>query len=119
MKTPARLRRKAGAGTTGTQLTLLPEPPFCPTWPHLGTQASRCLDRLMQGHAMTHPGWEAVSLSWRLAAVVCELRDLGWPIDSEEISAPTPECPDRTIARYRLPQNIIALALAIRGKRNA
>lgn len=119
MKAPARLRQKAGAGNAGAQLTLLPEQPFCPTWPHLGTQASRCLDRLMQGHAMTHPGWEAVSLSWRLAAVVCELRDLGRPIESEEIPAPTRDCPDRTIARYRLPPSIIAFALAIRGKRNA
>ena len=118
MKAPARRRAKAGAGETGEQFALLPEPPFSPTWPHSGTQASRCLETLLQGHAMTHPGWEAVSLSWRLAAVVCELRDLGWPIESREISAPTPERPDRTIARYSMNPNAIAFARAFRGARH-
>ena len=114
MKTPARLRRKAGAGDAGEQLTLLPEPPFSPAWPEPATLASRCLEIFMRGASLTHPQFEAISFSWRLAAIVCTLRDLGWPIQSEEISAPTSECPDRVIARYRLPTDIIAQAILLR-----
>jgi hypothetical protein len=115
MKTPARLGRKAGVGETGQQLSLLPEPPFSPTWPEHATLAARCLEVLMRGSSLTHPQFEAMSFSWRLAAIVCTLRDLGWPVLSEEISAPTPKCPDRIIARYRLHPNTIAFALAMRG----
>lgn len=98
------------------QLSLLPPPPFDPIWPHAGTLAARCLDILMRGGSLTHPQFEAVSFSWRLAAVVYELRDLGWPIESQEISASTPECPDRQIAHYQLPTDICAQAKLLRSR---
>ena len=119
MKTPARLRRKAGVCGAGEQLTLLPEPTFSPTWPQSSTLAARLLQILLQGHSQTHPQFEAMSFSWRLAAIVCTLRDLGWPIQSEEISAPTPDCPDRIIARYRLTPDIIAQAMLMRRGHHA
>jgi hypothetical protein len=103
----------------GTQMSLLPEPPFAPAWPQPATLAARLLDILLAGHSQTHPQFEAVTFSWRLAAVVNALRDLGWPIESEDISAPTPECPDRVIARYRLPLRIIAFAKLLKGGRRA
>lgn len=119
MKAPARLGRKAGAGETGQQLTLLPEPPFSPTWPQSSTLAFRCRDIFMRGASLTHPQFEAISFSWRLAAIVCTLRDLGWPIQSAEISAPTLKNPERTIARYRLAPYLIAQAILLRRGHHA
>ena len=98
----------------GGQLSFLPEPPFAPSWPHYGTQASDLLHEFLQGYKRTHPEFEAKTLSWRLAAVVCQLRDLGWPIETEDISAPTPDCPDRIIARYFLPPEVWAAVLLMR-----
>ncbi len=94
----------------------VPPPPFEPTWPQAGTLAARLLDIFMRGQSQTSPEFEAITFSWRLAAVVFALRDLGWPIESHDISAPTPECPDRIIARYRLPTDIRAQAMLLRPR---
>ena len=94
----------------------VPTPPFAPTWPHAGTLAARLLDALLRGYTRTSPEFESITFSWRLAAVVFVLRELGWPIESMDISAPTPECPDRQISRYWLPTDIIAQALLMRPK---
>lgn len=117
MKTPAHLGRRAGA--CGKQLTLLPEPPFSPVWPQPSTLAMRCLQIFLEGDSLTHPQFEAVSFSWRLAAVVNALRELGWPVISEDIASPTAENPDRIISRYRLAPDAIAAALTLRGGRHA
>ena len=98
------------------QLELLPPAPFAPVWPQAGTLAARCLEILLTGARLTHPRFEALSFSWRLAAVVCALRDLGWEIESVEIAAPTPQHPDRRIAEYVLPAHIRAQALLIRKR---
>jgi hypothetical protein len=45
-----------------------------------------------------------------LAAIVGALRELGWPVESVDISAPTFENPNRNIARYRLPDDVIQMA---------
>lgn len=119
MKTPAHLGRKAGAGEAGEQLALLPPPPFSPVWPQPSTLAMRCLSIFLEGDSLTHPQFEAVSFSWRLAAVVNALRELGWPVISEDIASPTAENPDRIISRYRLAPDVIAAALALRGGRHA
>ena len=119
MKAPARRERKAGAADARKQLALLPEPPFSPTWPHTATLAHRSLELFLRGHSLTHPQFEAITFSWRLAAVVNELRELGWPIVSTDISAPTPECPDRVIARYGLTSEVIAQAMLLRRSRGA
>lgn len=119
MRTPAQLGRKAGADDAGRQLALLPEPPFSPTWPHPATLAERCLGIFLRGHSLTHPQFEAITFSWRLAAVVNELRELGWPIVAADIPAPTPECSDRIIARYRLTPEVIAQAMLLRRGHHA
>jgi hypothetical protein len=98
------------------QSSFLPPPPFEPTWPQPGTLAARCLDAFIQGYSLTHPQFEAMTFSWRLAAVVGALRDLGWPIESHDISAPTPENADRIIARYKLPTDVRAAALLMRPR---
>lgn len=109
-------RTKRRPLASDAQLELLPPAPFAPVWPQAGTLADRCLEVLLTGARLTHPRFEALSFSWRLAAVVCALRDLGWPIESFEISAPTPQHPDRRIAEYALPTNIRAQALLARKR---
>lgn len=92
------------------QTSFLPPPPFAPTWPQPGTLAARALDIFLRGESLTHPQFEAVSFSWRLAAIVGALRELGWPVESVDIPAPTFENPNRCIARYRLPDDVIQKA---------
>lgn len=96
------------------QTSFLPPPPFAPTWPQPGTLADKALEILMTGQGLTHPQFEAVTFSWRLAAIVGALRELGWPVLAEDVPAPTFETPHRTIARYRLAPAVIEQARAIR-----
>lgn len=84
------------------QMSLLPEVEQVPQLPNRGTLAERLLRMLAQGERLTHPDFEHRTGSWRLAAVAFELGLLGWPITVERIPAPTPNCTDRTIARYGL-----------------
>jgi len=97
------------------QLSFLPQPVFCPTWPTKGTLADFALTMFMDGRMIDHPDFEKITQSWRLAAVVFQLRVLGWPIESIEIPSPTAEAPSRAIALYYLPARIIAEALALNG----
>jgi len=96
------------------QTSFLPPPPFAPTWPQPGTLAARALDIFMRGESLTHPQFEAVSFSWRLSHVVYALKDLGWPVESRDIPAPTFENPNRCIACYRLPTAVIEQARTLR-----
>lgn len=102
-------------GAFGEQLSFLPPPQFCPTWPTKGTLADRALAMFMNGRMIDHPYFESSTQSWRLAAVVFQLRTLGWPIESIEITSPTEEAPDRAIALYHLPARFVAKALALNG----
>lgn len=102
-------------GACGEQMSFLPPPPFCPTWPTKGTLADRALGYLMDGARMNHPEFEARTQSWRLGAVVFQLRTLGWPVETVEIPAPTAENPNRIIARYHLAPHHVAQALAQLG----
>ena len=63
---------------------------------------------------LTHPDFQAITQSWRLGAYVGRLRDLGWPIETIEILAPTDENPIRVIALYHLAARYVADALALR-----
>ena len=92
------------------QTSFLPPPPFAPTWPQPGTLAATALHVFLRGEGLTHPQFEAISLSWRLSHVVSVLRELGWPIETVDISAPTVENPHRCIARYHLPTRYIEQA---------
>lgn len=105
------------SGASGEQLSFLPPPPFCPTWPTRGTLADRALGMFMDGRHIDHPEFEQVTQSWRLAAVVFTLRTLGWPVEKIEIPSPTDESPDRVIALYHLHSKYVAEALAQNGGR--
>lgn len=104
------------ANSQAEQLTFLDPPPFCPTWPQRGTLAERALEIFLQGKKLDHPEFEAATDSWRLAAVVFELRESNWPIESMELPAPTEDSPSRFISLYYLPGKYIAQALAISGR---
>ncbi len=99
-------------GAQGEQLSFMPPPPFCPTWPTRGTLADTALGYFMDGQKLDHPDFEARTQSWRLGAVVFQLRCLGWPVVTIEIPSPTEHSPDRVIALYHLPARYVAEALA-------
>lgn len=99
-------------GGQGEQLSFLPPPPFCPTWPKRGTLADRALGMLMDGKLIDHPEFLERTQSWRLGAVIFALRCLGWPIETIEVPSPTEQSPDRVIALYRLDGKYTAQALA-------
>jgi len=102
-------------GAHGEQLSFLPPPPFCPTWPKRGTLADRALGMLMDGRLIDHPEFEDSTQSWRLGAVIFTLRALGWPVETIEVPSPTEHSPDRVIALYRLDGKYTAQALAMNG----
>ena len=106
MKTPE--RRQASSGVVGEQLTLIDPPLFSPLWPKRATHAARALEMLIAGREITHPDFQIQTRSWRLGAYVEVLRKLGWPVVTMEIPSPTPDCPARFIARYVLPEYVIA-----------
>ena len=74
--------------------------------------ADRALKLFLDGKVYDHPDFLEGCGSWRLAAVVFQLRALGWPIDTLEIPAPSEEHAGRTIALYKLPAKFAAQALA-------
>ena len=104
------------ASGAGEQLSFLPPPPFCPTWPKRGTLADKALGMLMDGRMIDHPEFENSTQSWRLGAVIFTLRAYGWPVETVEIPSPTEENPRRLIALYRLDGKYTVQALAMIGK---
>ncbi len=100
MKNPDRRRQANESGFE--QLSFLPEPDFNPVWPRPNTLSARCLAMLLAGQAIDHLDFIERTGSWRLAAVIFELRALGWPVEAEEIPAPTADAPTRHICRYTL-----------------
>lgn len=100
------------AGALGEQLSFIDPPPFCPVLPKRNSLARRALKMFLDGRVFDHPDFIEGCGSWRLAAVVFDLRKRGWPIDTIEIPAPSEEHPGRTIALYRLPPKYVELALA-------
>ena len=107
------------AWASGEQLTLLDAPPFCPGWPQRNTLADRALKLLLDGRALDHPDFIDGAGSWRLAAVVFQLRTLGWPIETIDASRPSEENPSRSIALYRLPAKAAAEVLVTGVQRPA
>jgi hypothetical protein len=113
MKKPP--HRANDTGAYGEQLSFLPPPPFCPTWPSRNTLADRALAMLMDGRMINHPEFEDSTQSWRLGAVIFTLRTLGWPVETIYKPSPTVDRPDRVIALYRLDGKYTAMALAANG----
>ena len=93
--------------TESKQISFLPEPIFNPTYPLPHTLSARCLSLMLSGKTFTHPEFEQETGSWRLAVFINILKNLGWPIESHELAAPTSDAPARYISRYFLPQKII------------
>ena len=106
---------KAPAATETEQLALFELPACLPSWPTSGTLAARALDMLLDGQVLDHPTFEHLTGSWRLAAVVFELRALNWPIGSR--SRPAQPGERGVVAVYSLPARAIAEAVAMRGGR--
>lgn len=102
MKNPE--RRQATSGFVGEQLNLIDPPPFSPVFPPPASLTAEALRLLLTGRTLTHPEFEDITGSWRLGAYICTLREMGWPVITIEIPAPTAECPDRYIAKYVMPQ---------------
>jgi hypothetical protein len=106
MKTPG--RRQAFPGV-GEQLHLIPPPPFAPRWPNPRSLPGVALSKLLQGRGITHPEFEGVTRSWRLAEPIRALRhEFGWPVETIEIHSPTRDAPHRYIAHYMLPGWVLA-----------
>ena len=101
------------------QLSFLPEPPFCPKWPRVGTLPDVALTRFLDGELLTSRDFDSETESWRLAAVVHRLRDWGWPVVTLPLTSPTEADPCRTIAAYHLPGKYAAAALALRNPKEA
>lgn len=115
VKTISKSTRDFIASDDNGQLSFLPPPPFNPTWPTKHTLADKALALLLAGRAIDHPEFEGDCGSWRLAAVVFDLRALGWPIETVTTPEPTQARPGRTVALYHLPSKYAAQALAVRG----
>ena len=81
------------------QLSLIPEPPFCPKFPSTNSAAYTALIALLDG-VLTQIDWLKLGNGWRLAAAVKELDYLGW--EPESILLKRDGWP-RPIAVYQLP----------------
>lgn len=107
-KTPNRANRTVAYGE---QLSFLPPPQFCPTWPTKGTLADKALGLLLDGQQFDHPTFERLTGSWCARQPIAELRNLGWPVVTIEVPSPTELVPNRVIGLYRLDSKYIGLAL--------
>ena len=89
------------------QTSFLPPPPFAPTWP-TAPLVRRALDALLAGKTLDHPGFITETGSWRLAAVVRELRSLGWPIRATDETKTAADGHRQDFARYRFSVETLA-----------
>ena len=72
--------------------------------PKHGTKTYRCLMLLLEGEKMTHPAFESMTGSWRLAAYIERLHRLGWPVRSDKVKPNGRRWP---IAIYSMPELVI------------
>jgi hypothetical protein len=81
-----------------------------PTWPNQGTLDSIALEVLLSGQQITHPDFQRMTQSWRLAACVDRLvKKHGWPVEGEEVVSPTSRRPKRQIKRYGMRKDAIEM----------
>lgn len=81
-----------------------------PSWPTPGTLDSVCLEMLIAGQKLTHPEFQSVTHSWRLAACIERLVKLHrWPIERRDIPDPFKKRRARDIREYHLRLDAIEL----------
>jgi hypothetical protein len=95
----------------GKQISFLPEPKYNPRYPINGTMAAKALRLLLTGAKVSHPHFEAVTGSWRLAAHIYILKKLGWPVTkmSVPLESEDEEGRKRNYDLYYLPIDCIDL----------
>lgn len=87
IKKQTRYRQQAHNGSHQCrQISFLPELDFNPIYPLTGTLVYKCLALLLKGQILNHLDFQRATGSWRLAAYIHELKKLGWPICSYEIT---------------------------------
>lgn len=102
---------------TRKQLSFLPEPRYNPKYPPEASLTSKALRLMMDGAKISHPEFEALTGSWRLAGYVHCLKKLGWPVETEHITVPSHEegMRNRSIVVYYLPDDLLEF---MRGVQN-
>lgn len=93
------------------QMSFLPEPKYNPRMPSENSLAFKALSLLLRGRKVSHPAFEALTGSWRLAAHVHILKRLGWPIkvDKLEFEGELQEGRDRYMGLYYLPEDCLEI----------
>ena len=87
MKTPAENRGDGGGREDGEQIELF-QREFSASYPNPNTKDADALRDLLVGKHLRQRDW--LSKSWRLAACVDRLKDLGWPIVSTPVYGAQP-----------------------------
>lgn len=112
-KTPAPTEVKTSAGSKAQSIEqgqLFEAPLLEPSWPNPGTLDRICLDMLLSGQSLTHPSFQAVTHSWRLAAFIERLVKLHrWPIERRDIPHPSKKRRHSEIREYRMRADAIEL----------
>jgi len=102
--------------TGSKQISFLPEPDFTPKLPSKNTLAFRALDLMLKGKKISHPDFEVKTSSWRLAAHIHVLKELGWPVQTIEVIHYVAKKPkNRHIRRYYLTHDVIRKFLKVGG----
>ncbi len=90
------------------QGSFFPEPDFNPIFPKRNTLASRALHMMLSGKKISHPDFEDLTSSWRLAAHIFNLNKLGWNVQTIEVNHHAAKKPkNRRICRYFLLLSVI------------
>ncbi len=84
-------------------------PPFHPKWPSPGSLKHEALSELLDGRTIDQPQFLDSFGSWRLAAVVNELRRDGWPVRAKTLPMSSRKG-WKSVAAYSLPKSCIEQA---------
>ena len=84
-------RKSLQASAGSKQTSFLPEPEFNPVVPRKDTLAYKALSLMLKGKRISHPDFQGVTNSWRLAAYIDALNKLGWPVLTIDVTHETSE----------------------------
>jgi len=93
------------------QMSFLPQPKYNPKYPPETSLAYKALTLLLGGLKISHPDFETLTGSWRLAAHIHILKRLGWPIQTQEVKLEwqVEDERKRYMGLYYLPNEILDL----------